>query len=178
LVMEERPAHYSRPTFLHKRGDYTQPTDAVAPGVPAVLPPMPKDAPANRLEFARWLVDSANPLTARVTVNRAWAAYFGRGIVRTTEDFGFQGEPPTHPELLDWLAVEFVKSSWSMKKMHKLIVMSATYQQSSKVTPALLEKDPKNELLSRGPRVRLEAGLGRDNVLRISGLLTAKGGGP
>src|SRR5262249_1952926 len=126
LVLEERPPHYTRPTFVHKRGEFTQPTDKVLPGVPAFLPPLPK-VPNDRLAFARWLVSLENPLTARVTVNRAWAAFFGRGIVRTTEDFGYQGEPPTHPELLDWLAVQFVHDGWSMKKLHKDIVMSATY---------------------------------------------------
>jgi Protein of unknown function (DUF1553)/Protein of unknown function (DUF1549)/Planctomycete cytochrome C len=178
LVMEERPAHYPRTTFIHKRGEFTQPTDAVKPGVPAFLPPTPAGATADRLAFARWLVASDNPLTARVTVNRAWAAFFGRGIVRTTEDFGFQGEPPTHPELLDWLAVEFIRGGWSMKKLHKRIVLSATYQQSSKVSAELLEKDPKNELLTRGPRLRLDAELVRDNVLKGSGLLSPKVGGP
>ncbi|HEX3152192.1 MAG TPA: PSD1 and planctomycete cytochrome C domain-containing protein [Gemmataceae bacterium] len=177
LVMVERPASDPRPTFIHKRGEFTQPTEKVKPGVPASLPPLPAAA-ADRLVFARWLVSGSNPLTARVTVNRAWAAFFGRGIVRTTEDFGYQGEPPTHPELLDWLAVEFVKNGWSMKKLHKLIVMSATYQQASKVTPDLLEKDPRNELLSRGPRFRLEAEEVRDSVLKASGLLSSKIGGP
>jgi hypothetical protein len=113
-----------------------------------------------------------------VTVNRAWAAFFGRGIVRTTEDFGFQGEPPTHPELLDYLAVEFVRDGWSMKRLHKLIVMSSTYRQSSKVNPELVEKDPKNELLARGPRFRLEAELIRDSALQASGLLSPKIAGP
>jgi len=178
LVMEERPPHYPRTTFIHKRGEFTQPTDAVKPGVPAFLPPMLAGATADRLAFARWLVGPDNPLTARVTVNRAWAAFFGRGIVRTTEDFGFQGEPPTHPELLDWLAVEFIRNGWSMKKLHKLIVMSAAYQQSSKVSAELWEKDPKNELLSRGPRLRLDAELVRDNVLKASGLFSPKVGGP
>lgn len=178
LVLAERPPHYPRPTFVHKRGEYTQPTEQVRPGVPAVLPPLPKGAKPDRLAFARWLVSGENPLTARVTVNRAWAAFFGRGLVRTTEDFGFQGEPPTHPELLDWLAVEFVRSGWSLKKLHKFIVLSATYRQSSRVTPALLEKDPKNERLARGPRVRLEAELIRDSVLAASGLLSPKVGGP
>jgi hypothetical protein len=178
LVMAERPAHYPRATFVHKRGEFTQPTETVKPGVPAALPPLPDGAAADRLAFARWLVRSDNPLTARVTVNRAWAAFFGRGIVRTTEDFGLQGEPPTHPELLDWLAAEFDRGGWSMKKLHKLIAMSATYQQSSKVTPALLEKDPRNELLSRGPRLRLEAENLRDSVLKVSGLLSGKVGGP
>src|SRR5262249_11813545 len=153
-------------------------TEEVKPGVPAALPPLPPGATADRLTFARWLVSGENPLTARVTVNRAWAAFFGRGIVRTTEDFGFQGEPPTHPGLLDWLAVEFVRSGWSMKKLHKLIVMSATYRQASKVTPELLDKDPKNELLARGPRLRLEAEAVRDSVLKASGLLSPKVGGP
>jgi mono/diheme cytochrome c family protein len=178
LVMEERPAHYTRPTFVHKRGEYTQPTDAVKPGVPAALPPLPAGANADRLAFARWLVSGENPLTARVTVNRAWAGFFGRGIVRTTEDFGFQGEPPTHPALLDWLAIEFVRSGWSMKALHRQIVMSATYRQASKVTPELLAKDPNNELLARGPRVRLEAEAIRDSVLATSGLLSPKVGGP
>jgi mono/diheme cytochrome c family protein len=178
LVLEERPAHYTRPTFIHKRGEYTQPTEAVKPGVPAALPPLPNGAPADRLTFARWLVSGENPLTARVTVNRAWAAFFGRGIVRTTEDFGFQGEPPTHPGLLDWLAVEFVRSGWSMKNLHKQIVMSATYRQSSKVTPEFLARDPRNELLARGPRFRLEAEAIRDGVLAASGLLSPKVGGP
>lgn len=177
LVLAERPANYERPTFIHKRGEYTQPTDPVKPGVPAFLPSL-KGAPNDRLGFARWLVSAENPLTARVTVNRAWAAFFSRGIVRTTEDFGYQGEPPTHPELLNWLAVEFAKSGWSMKKLHKLIVMSATYQQSSVATPALLERDPKNELLARSPRIRLEAELIRDSVLKVSGLLSPKIGGP
>lgn len=176
LVMEERPAHYTRPTFIHKRGEFTQPTDQVEPGVPSFLPPLKNGA--DRLAFARWLVSPDNPLTARVTVNRAWAAFFGRGIVRTTEDFGYQGEPPTHPELLDWLAVRFMRDGWSMKKLHKMIVMSATYQQSSRVSSALMEKDPKNELLSRGPRLRLEAELIRDSVLKASGLLSPKIGGP
>jgi hypothetical protein len=177
LVLEERPPHYPRPTFIHKRGEFTQPTDKVLPGVPAFLPPLPK-GPNDRLAFARWLVSPENPLTARVTVNRAWAAFFGRGIVRTTEDFGYQGEPPTHPELLDWLAVQFVHDGWTMKKLHKAIVMSATYQQSSKVAPLALEKDPKNELLSRGPRLRLDSELIRDSVLKTSGLLSPKIGGP
>src|SRR5207302_818772 len=130
------------------------------------------------LRFAEWLVDPRNPLVGRVTMNRQWAAFFGRGIVRTTEDFGYQGEPPSHPELLDWLAVEFVRQGWSLKKMHRLIVTSATYQQSSRVTPDLLEKDAQNKLLARGPRVRLEAELVRDVALKSGGLLAAKLGGP
>ena len=177
LVMEERPVHYTRPTFIHKRGEFQQPLGEVKTGVPSFLPPLPK-GPADRLAFAQWLVSAENPLAARVTVNRSWAAFFGKGLVRTTEDFGFQGEPPTHPELLDWLAVDFVKNGWSMKKLHKTIVMSATYQQASKVTPTLLEKDPTNHLLSRGPRLRLESEQVRDNVLKVSGLLSTKIGGP
>ncbi|HTG43395.1 MAG TPA: DUF1553 domain-containing protein, partial [Verrucomicrobiae bacterium] len=132
----------------------------------------------NRLSFARWLVSPENPLTARVVVNRNWEAFFGRGIVRTLEDFGFQGELPTHPALLDWMAVEFMKQGWSVKKLHKLIVMSAVYQQSSEVTRELHERDPQNLLLARAPRFRLEAELVRDAALAESGLLAEKLGGP
>jgi hypothetical protein len=178
LVMVERPATEVRATHIHKRGEFLQPTDLVEPGIPAVLPQIPPDAPHNRLTFARWLVDPGNPLTGRVTMNRAWGAICGRGLVRTPEDFGFQGDPPSHPELLDWLAVEFVKQGWSMKKMHRLIVTSATYRQSSQVTPELRAKDPQNRWLARGPRLRIEAELVRDSVLRISGLLSPKVGGP
>jgi hypothetical protein len=178
LVFAERPADNPRPTYIHKRGEWLQPQERVTPGVPAILPPLPAGAPANRLTFARWLVSPANPLVGRVTMNRQWAAFFGKGIVRTTEDFGYQGEPPSHPELLDWLAVEFVKRGWSLKQMHRLIVTSATYRQSSAVTPALLARDPENRLLSRGPRVRLEAELVRDSLLTASGLLSGKIGGP
>ncbi len=178
LVMKERPAENPRPTFVHKRGEFLQPTDRVEPALPAFLPPLPEGAPRNRLGLARWLVGPDNPLVARVAVNRQWAAFFGTGIVRTQQDFGYQGEPPTHPELLDWLAVEFVKQGWSMKKLHKLIVMSATYQQATRGAPESLKKDPDNRLLARGPRVRLEAELIRDSILRVSGLLSAKVGGP
>jgi Protein of unknown function (DUF1553)/Protein of unknown function (DUF1549)/Planctomycete cytochrome C len=178
LVLSERPPNNPRPTFLHRRGEFLQPTERVEPDALSFLPPLPPGAPRNRLTFARWLVDPGNPLVGRVTMNRQWAAFFGRGIVRTTEDFGFQGEPPTHPELLDWLAVELVKQGWSVKKMHRLIVTSATYQQASRVTPELREKDPRNELLARGPRFRLEAELIRDAALKASGLLYPKLGGP
>jgi hypothetical protein len=130
------------------------------------------------LGLARWLVSPENPLVGRVTINRQWAAFFGRGIVRTTQDFGYQGEPPSHPELLDWLAVELVRQGWSMKKMHRLIVTSSTYQQTSRATAELWQKDPDNKLLGRGPRVRLEAEQLRDAVLRVSGLLSEKVGGP
>ncbi len=146
LVLAERPPENPRPTFVHNRGEFLQPKEGVEPDVFSILPPLPKDAPRNRLGLARWLVSPDNPLTGRVTMNRQWAAFFGRGIVRTLEDFGYQGEPPSHPELLDWLAVELVHQGWSMKKMHKLIVLSATYQQASRVTPELLAKDPDNTL--------------------------------
>ncbi|MCP5516435.1 MAG: PSD1 domain-containing protein [Verrucomicrobiales bacterium] len=178
LVMQERPPGHTRPTFVHKRGEFLQPTTEVTPGVPAFLPGFPEDAPANRLTLARWLVSPDNPLTARVTMNRAWEAFFGRGIVRTLDDFGFQGEAPSNPRLLDWLAVEFMNRGWSMKQMHRLIVLSATYQQSSHVTPERLQADPENVLLSRGPRFRMEAELLRDSALAVSGLLSPKLGGP
>lgn len=178
LVMRERPPENPRPTFIHKRGEYLQPTDRVEPGVISAIAPFPADLPRNRLGFARWLVSTNNPLTARVTVNRQWQAFFGRGLVRTTEDFGFQGEAPSHPELLDWLAIDFMDQGWSLKKLHKRIVMSATYQQSSGVKPDLLALDAENRLLARGPRARLDAELIRDGALRASGLLSEKMGGP
>ncbi|MCU1260640.1 MAG: hypothetical protein JWO80_3525 [Bryobacterales bacterium] len=167
-----------RDSFVLGRGDYRNQTEKVTPGVPAVLPPLPKDAPANRLTLARWLVDPAHPLTARVAVNRYWQMYFGAGIVKTTEDFGSQGDPPSHPELLDWLATEFVRTGWDVKAMQKLIVTSAAYRQSSKATPELIEKDPDNRLLARGPRFRLPAETVRDNALAISGILKERVGGP
>ena len=178
LVLQERPAGHTRPTFVHHRGEFLQATEPVEPGVPAFLPDLPADAPPNRLALARWLVSPENPLTPRVVMNREWQAFFGRGLVRTTEDFGFQGELPTHPELLDWLALEFVQRKWSLKQMHKLIVLSATYQQSSHLNPGLLEHDPENIWLARGPRFRLEAELVRDAALVRGGLLTTKIGGP
>jgi len=178
MVMKERPADNPRPTHRHHRGEYLQPKEKVEPGVLSALHPYPKDAPRNRLGFARWLVGPENPLTARVTMNRQWQAFLGHGLVRTTQDFGIQGNLPTHPELLDWLAVEFMKQGWSLKKMHKLIVMSATYRQSSRFTPELLAKDPENRFLARGPRVRLEAESIRDSLLLSSGLLSPKSGGP
>ncbi len=178
LVMQERPLDFPRPTYFHKRGEFLQPTETVDPDVPAFLHSFPTDRPRNRLEFARWLVNSENPLTARVIINRHWAAFFGRGIVGTLDDFGTQGDLPTHPELLDWLALEFIKQGWSTKSMHRLIVTSATYRQSSRVTPQLIEADPENRLLARGPRFRMEAELVRDAVLCASGLLSDKIGGP
>jgi hypothetical protein len=178
LVLRERPPENPRPTFIHHRGEFTQPTEKVEPGVPYFLNPLPADAPRTRLAFARWLVSTENPLTARVTVNRVWAAFFGRGIVKTIDDFGYQGEMPSHPELLDWLAVEFMEQGWSMKKLHRLIVTSATYRQASRATPKLLAKDSENRWLARGPRQRLEGEMIRDAALRIAGLLTPKIGGP
>jgi hypothetical protein len=176
MVMDEMAK--PRETFVLGRGDYRNKTEKVAPGVPAVLPPLPKGAPLNRLTLARWLVDPQHPLTARVAVNRFWQMLFGIGIVKTSEDFGSQGEPPTHPELLDYLATEFIRSGWDVKATIRLIVTSATYRQSSKVTPALREKDPENRLLARGPRSRLQAELIRDNALAVSGLLNEGVGGP
>ena len=176
MVMQEMPK--PRQAFVLTRGEYDKPGDPVAAGVPVSLPPLPEDALPNRLALARWMVDPANPLTARVTVNRWWQTYFGTGIVETVEDFGSQGAWPTHPELLDWLATELVASGWNVKAMQKLIVMSAAYRQSSHVTPELLERDPKNQLLARGPRYRLPAETVRDNALAVSGLLVEKIGGP
>jgi hypothetical protein len=178
LVMQERPPEHPRHTFIHHRGEWLSPEKQVDGGVPAVLPDLPSGAPRNRLTLARWLVSRNNPLTARVTVNRQWAALFGAGIVRTPGDFGTQGDPPTHPELLDWLAVRFLDDGWSIKRLTRLIVTSATYRQSSRITPQLLDKDSENRLLARGPRVRLDAELIRDDVLRASGLLSAKMYGP
>jgi hypothetical protein len=176
LIMEELPT--PRPTHVLKRGNFRERGKKVSPGVPAVLHPLPADAPPNRLGLARWLTDPANPLVGRVTVNRWWAEFFGHGLVETLEDFGTQAEPPTHPELLDWLAVDFAERGWSMKAIHRLIVTSTTYRQSSRLTPALLQKDPQNKLYARGPRVRLSAETVRDNALAVSGLLCRKAGGP
>ena len=178
LVFVERPSNHPRATHRYHRGEFLQPRERVEAGVPAVLPPLPADAPRDRLTFARWLVSPANPLTGRVAMNRQWAAVFGRGIVRTTEDFGYQGEAPSHPELLDWLAIEFVRQEWSMKRMHRAMVTSATYRQSSRADSERLARDPRNELLGRGPRARLEAELVRDAVLQASGLWSRQLGGP
>jgi hypothetical protein len=178
LVMQERPAQNPRPTFVHNRGEFLQPTERVEPAVLSMLPPMPSDVPRNRLGLARWLVSGSNPLTGRVTMNYQWAAFFGKGLVRTVEDFGYQGERPTHPELLDWLAVSLVDRGWSMKAMHRTFVTSATYRQSSRISPELLAKDAENRLLARGPRVRLDAEVIRDSVLLASGLLCERIGGP
>jgi hypothetical protein len=176
MVMQELPT--PRETFLLKRGAYDHPGDRVERSVPAALPPLPKDAVNNRLTLARWIVDPTNPLTARVAVNRYWQMYFGTGIVKTVEDFGSQGEWPGNPELLDWLATEFVRTGWNVKAMQKTIVMSAAYRQSSKATPELLQRDPENRLIARGPRFRLPAEAVRDQALALSGLLVEKLGGP
>lgn len=178
LVFQERPADNPRATYRHNRGEFTQPQEAVKPGVPSFLNPLPAGVQANRLTFARWLVSPQNPLTARVTVNRQWAALFGHGLVTTTEDFGYQGAVPTHPELLDWLSVEFMKQGWSLKKLHRLIVTSATYRQAGLVTDAKRSRDPENRLLSYFPPIRLEAELIRDTALSASGLLSPKMYGP
>jgi mono/diheme cytochrome c family protein len=167
-----------RKTHILKRGDFLKPDRAVEPGVPAFLHPLPKNAPPNRLTFARWLVDRDSPTTARAMVNRIWQAYFGTGLVATPEDLGKQSEVPSHPELLDWLAVEFMERGWSQKAMHRLIVTSAAYRQSSKVTPDLYARDPYNRLLARGPRLRVEAEIVRDIALTASGLLNPAIGGP
>ncbi|WP_182868204.1 PSD1 and planctomycete cytochrome C domain-containing protein [Stieleria mannarensis] len=179
MVMDDLPDDRRRQTLVLERGGYDKPTDvAVDPGTPAALPPLPADAPRNRLTLARWLVDPTNPLTARVTVNRYWQTFFGRGIVESTEDFGLQGNRPTHPDLLDWLAVRFVQSGWNVKQLHKLIVMSATYRQSSNLDEASVERDPQNKWFARAPRYRLPSWMLRDQALAVSGLLTPKIGGP
>src|SRR5579862_544629 len=177
-VMVMQDSATPRDAFVLRRGAYDAHGEKVTPGVPAFLPPMREDWPKNRLGLARWLVDPSNPLTARVTVNRFWQMLFGLGLVRTVEDFGSQGEWPVNPALLDWLAVEFMESGWNVKGILKTMVMSATYRQSSKVTPELLQKDPENRLLARGARMRLPAEAIRDQALAISGLLTEKIGGP
>ena len=178
LVMRQRPADRYRETKRHHRGEFLQPKEPVEKRAMHVLHPFPSAGSVDRLAFAKWLVSRDNPLVARVTVNRHWAALFGSGIVRTTEDFGTQGDLPTHPELLDWLALEFMDRGWSQKAIHRLLVTSATYRQSSLVTPKLAEADPQNRLFTRGPRVRLEAELVRDSVLASAGLLSKKLGGP
>jgi hypothetical protein len=175
LVMADLPT--PRDTHVLIRGDYDKPADKVEAGTPAVFPPLPEGAPRNRLGLAQWLVSRSHPLTARVTVNRFWQQFFGRGLVKTAEDFGAQGEWPTHPELLDWLAVEFIESGWDVKGLMKLIMLSNTYRQSSQFTPELLARDPENILLARGPRFRLDAETVRDGALYTSGLLVEKVGG-
>ena len=176
LVMQEREE--PRGAYVLARGEYQHREEQVYPQTPAVLSPMPEDATPNRLGFAKWLLSPEHPLTARVTINRFWQNVFGTGIVKTSEDFGTQGIPPVHPELLDWLATEFVASGWDIQAMLKLMLTSATYRQSAQVTPEKLERDADNELLSRSPRYRLDAEIVRDNALALSGLLYTKIGGP
>jgi hypothetical protein len=178
MIMEDTAK--PRPNHILKRGQYDQPdtTTDLASGVPECLTPLPSGAPANRLGLARWLASAENPLTARVAVNRIWQHHFGEGLVKTAENFGLQSEAPSHPELLDWLATEFVRTGWDMKALHRLIVTSATYRQSSKSTPELVQRDPENRLLARGPRFRLAAEVVRDNMLAVAGLLSPRLGGP
>jgi hypothetical protein len=176
MVMKE--ALTPRDTYVLARGDYSQPKEKVTAAVPASLPPLPPGRPANRLTLADWLLDPNHPLTSRVAVNRFWQMVFGIGLVKTSEDFGSQGEPPSNPELLDWLATEFVRTNWDVKGILKLLVTSSTYRQSSKVSKELHDRDPENRLLARGPRARLQAELVRDNALAVSGLLSSQIGGP
>jgi mono/diheme cytochrome c family protein len=179
LVMQERPSSNIRPTFRHHRGEFLQPKELVVPAVPAVLPPL--EATGNkpsRLELARWLVSADNPLTSRVTVNRHWAFLFGQGIVETLDDFGLQGTPPTHPELLDWLALTFVNDGWSTKRLHRRLVLSQAYRQSSLVSATGLEQDPSNVWLSRAARFRLDAEVIRDSALVAAGVVASQVGGP
>jgi hypothetical protein len=176
-VLRELPAGQRRTTRIHRRGSFLDQGDAVTPGTPAVWPPLPADAPRDRLGFARWLMAPDNPLTARVLANRLWSELFGQGLVGTLEDFGSQGDAPSHPELLDWLAAEF-RDRWSIRALLKTIVLSATYRQSSVQTAAHRELDPTNRWLARGPSVRLSAEMLRDQALAVSGLLVPKVGGP
>ncbi len=178
LIMKERSEPQPRETYVHVRGDFLNKGRGVAAGVPEVFPPLQPDQPTNRLALAKWLVDPANPLTARVTVNRFWERCFGTGLVKTSEDFGRQGEAPSHPELLDWLATEFMRTGWDTKAMMRLIVMSAAYRQDAATDAVRLEKDFYNRLLSRGPRFRMDAEMIRDHALAVSGLLNPKLGGP
>jgi hypothetical protein len=177
-VMVMKDMSPRRPTFLLKRGAYDAPGEEVQPDVPEQIAPFPDNLPRNRLGLAKWVVARQNPLTARVAVNRVWRSHFGRGLVETEEDFGTQGRLPTHPQLLDWLALTFMDSGWDLKALHKLIVMSATYRQSSQASPELLVKDPENHLLARGPKHRLRAEEIRDHALAVSGMLSTRLGGP
>jgi len=173
-IMQELDEYQRRDTHVMIRGSFLDKGPKVSAGVPASLHPLPEGAPMNRLGLAQWLIDKKNPLTARVMVNRFWEKMFGRGLVATSEDFGTQGVPPTHPKLLDRMAVEFMEQGWSMKDLVKQIAMSATYRQSSHTTPGLIKKDPDNRLLARGPRFRLEAEMVRDQAMAASGLLSKK----
>lgn len=176
MVMREMPER--RQTYVLARGEYKSPTDPVEPGMPAALPSFEESWPQNRLGLAKWIVDRDNPLTARVAVNRYWQLLMGEGLVRTPEDFGSQGAPPTHPELLDWLAADFMEHGWNVKRLLRQIVTSATYRQSSQASAELLQRDPENRLLARSGRYRMSAEMVRDNALATSGLLVEKIGGP
>jgi hypothetical protein len=167
-----------RVTRRFVQGDFTRPSEVVQPGTPAALHAFPKTEKPTRLDFARWVANQNNPLLARVTISRIWQRYFGKGIVETENDFGTQGTPPSHPMLLDWLATEFIKVGWSRKSMHRLIVTSATYRQSSNARPEAKNIDPRNKLLARQERLRLDAEIIRDVALASSGLLSRKMGGP
>ena len=179
-VMVLHELNQPRDTYLLNRGQYDQPdkSEKLQPATPPILGTWNNNWPRNRLGLAQWLMDSEHPLTARVTVNRMWQHYFGLGLVKTSENFGVQGEHPTHPELLDWLATEFIRKKWDLKAMHKLIVTSATYRQTSEIKPELLNRDPENRLLARGPRKRLTPYAIRDTALFTSGLLNGQIGGP
>lgn len=176
LVMSER--EQMRETSILERGDFLRPKKQVEPGVPAFLNPLPVSGNPSRLDFARWLVDRKSPTTARSIVNRVWQSYFGTGLVATAENLGTQSELPSHPALLDWLAVDFMERGWSLKNLHRQVVMSRTYRQSSHMTPELFAKDPNNRLLARGPRFRVDAEIVRDIALTASGLLNRELGGP
>jgi hypothetical protein len=176
LILRQRATR--RATHHHIRGDFARRGPEVFADVPRFLPPLPKDGPRNRLTLARWLVDEQNPLVARVIMNQIWQCYFGRGLVNTPEDFGNQGAQPSHPELLDWLACQFMEEAWDLKQMHRLIVTSRTYRQSFATNPTKQQADSENVLLSRGPRFRLPAETIRDIALSASGLLNPQLGGP
>jgi hypothetical protein len=178
LVMQDRAPPVPAVTRLRVRGSFLSPAEEVAAATPAALHALPQGAARNRLTLARWLIDDKNPLVARVAVNRAWAQFFGRGLVETIEDFGRRGARPSHPELLDWLAVEFQESGWKLKRLHKLIVMSAAYRQRSAASAESWRADPNNVLLGRGPRFRMSAEGIRDTTLAVSGLLNPQRGGP
>jgi hypothetical protein len=180
MIMQDNPPEKMRKTYVLDRGAYDSPKkdEVISPAVPAALPPMPEEAPANRLGLARWLTDPDHPLTTRVAVNRYWMMLFGEGLVRTVGDFGAQSTPPSHPGLLDWLAVDFVQSGWDVKRMIKQIVMSQTYRRSSRLDSIHREKDAENLLLARAPRFRLQGEFIRDQALAVSGLLNPELGGP
>lgn len=178
LVLKEKQGGGDLKSVVRIKGAFLNKAEEVPAGVPATFNPWHKDWPKNRLGFAEWLVDRDNPLTARVEVNRLWEAYFGRGLVEDPRGFRHPGHAPTHPQLLDWLAAELMDNGWSRKAIHRMIVTSATYRQSSRVTPELLEKDRYNHMLARGPRFRLEAETLRDAALSAAGLLSGKMGGP